>query len=196
MAKLIGRRYQYTKDYKTTPYLGPNGREEKRLVYVGKWINPLNDEAELKRIVLVSRLLVAASLTAFIFAMFILPPPTEGKWFLLPLVTAVFPLAYEVMAAFRLPNKKEKMERINFDKSFIRLKHSSVICIVMVLLSALGLIIYWALVLFGVFEPPAPFAAGDALYALGVAALAAASFIIYRQMKLVRTEELENTTML
>ena len=196
LAKLIGRRYRYTQDYKTVPYLGPSGREENRVVYIGKWINPLNSEAEYSRIVLISRILVAVSLIAVIFAVYILGANVENKWFMLPMVITIFPIAYEVMSAFMLPSKPEKMERIKFDKSFIRLKTSSVICIAAVLLAAVGFIIYWALVLFKAFEPPAPFSLRDALFALGTAAALASSFIIYKQMKLVRTEELENTSKL
>ena len=196
MAKLIGRRFQYTKDYKTTTYLGPSGREEKRIVYIGKWILPVNDEAEFKRITLTARILVALSVLLFLFTFFIVPLPTGGKWYILPLATMVFPLAYEVMSAFLLPARPEKMERAKFDKSIIRLKVSSVICIVMTVLAALGLILYWVLAAFKVFEPPAPYCFRDALVALGMAALLAASFLIYKQIKLVRTEEVENNPML
>ncbi|MBR5947860.1 MAG: hypothetical protein IKZ82_04305 [Clostridia bacterium] len=196
MGKLVGRRYRYTNDYKTTPILGPGGREEKRIVYIGKWICPLNDAAELKRIVLIARILVAVTLFAVLFSLFILPPPTENKWYILPMVTALFPITYEVMSALMLSSKKGKLERIKFDKSFIRLKTSSVICIVIVLLAAVGLIVYWALALFKVFAPPAPYTVRDALFALCIAAALASSFIINRLMKSVRTEELENNTKL
>lgn len=193
LAKIVGRRYRYTSDYKTTRYLGPDGREERRIVYIGKWICPLNDETELKRIVLTSRILVGVTLLAVLFAFFILPTPTEGKLYLPILVASLFPIAYEIMAAFRLSAKKEKTERINFDKGFIRLKTSCVICIVIVLMATVGLIVYWALALFKVFEPPAPYSLRDALFALGIIAALASSLIIYKQMKLVCTEEIENT---
>ena len=196
MGKIVGRRYRYTSDYKTTRYLGPSGREEKRIVYIGKWIRPLNGEFELGRIVLTSRILVAVTILAVLLSLFILPTPVEGKWYIIPLVVSLFPIAYEVMSAVLLSAKTEKFERIKFDKSFIRLRTSSVICIVMVLLAAFGLIVYWALALFKVFEPPAPYSLRDALFALCVIAALAASFIIYKQMKLVRTEELENNTKL
>ena len=196
LGKIVGRRYRYTGDYRTTAYLGPNGREEKRIVYIGKWIYPLNDESELKRIVLTARIFVAVTLIAVLFSLFILPPPVEGKWYVLPLVISLFPVAYEVMSAFLLSSKKEKFERIKFDKSFIRLRTSSVICIVTVLMAAVGLIIYWALALFKVFEPPASYSLRDALFALSIIAALASSFITYKQMKLVRTEELENNTKL
>lgn len=196
LGKIVGRRYRYTSDYKTTRYLGPSGREEKRIVYIGKWIRPLNDESQLRRIVLTARVFVAVTLIAVLFSLFILPPPAEGKWYVIALVVSLFPIAYEVLSAFLLSAKAEKFERIKFDKSFIRLRTSSVICIVTVLLAAVGLIIYWALALFKVFEPPAPYSLRDALFALGIIAVLASSFIINNQMKLVRTEELENNTKL
>lgn len=191
--RLIGRRYRYTADYQIVPALGPGGTRSKRLIYRGEWILPVNDAAEYRRLVLSMRLLLALAVGAVIGALMVLPPPMENKWYVPVLVFSSFPIAFEIMGAVRLPASPRHMERQHFDKSFLRLGHSAMFAFVVMCAAALGLAIYWIVVSVRTVEGAQPYAAGDAVFAVLLAAAAAAEFQIYRLHKRIRTETLENS---
>ena len=82
LGKIIGRRYRFVDDYKKQSYVGANGKAKQRIVYIGEWVCPLNEESAYKRIVLLSRIAVGVALAATIAALVAAPLPMENKWYL------------------------------------------------------------------------------------------------------------------
>lgn len=191
--RIIGRRFRYTDDYKSVPTLGADGKKENDLVYVGKWIHVLNVEAEYKRIVLIMRIMTALTVLAVAGAVFVLPLPMTHKWYLPVLVASVFPLAYQIMGAVKLPSKPAYLERVRFDKSLRRVGHSAMAALVIIGLSILGVAAYWITGLFVSIEGAQPYSLRDAAYALLSLAAAGAELLTFLQFRKIKTELAENS---
>ena len=190
--RLIGRRYRYTKDYKRTTYVGANGRPKDRIVYIGKWICPTDEPETYRRIVLTLRIAIGVAAAAIIAALFIVPAPMENKWHVPVLALSLFPLAFGVIGACMLPNKPTPMERAKFEKSFQRMKHSAVAGLIILVLAAIGAIVYWILAATGVYRNAAPFALADGIFFVCLPLAAAAYVAIYREAGKLNTETREN----
>lgn len=192
MGKIIGRRYRYNDDYKTAPRLDAKGRYDE-LIYIGKWINPLNGDAEYAKSVLLARIFVTVSVITVIAALVILPPPMSNKWYLPVLTTSVFPIAYEIMAAVALPSKRRPMERIKYDKSFGRLRVLPIVCFIIFGLTLIGVVVYWVLAAVKVIPDAPSYTVRDAAFVLFVLASAAANAKILYEIKKIKTETRENS---
>ena len=191
--RIIGRRYRYTGDYKVVRAIGAGGRHEKRVIYTGEWIRPTNDEFAYKRLVRMIWALLAAAILAVVGAVQIVPPPMTNKWYVPVLMVSVFPLAYQVLGAFRIPPAVTCMERQHFDKSFVRVGQSAVFAFVVMCLAALVLLIYWIVAAVGTIEGETPYSVRDAGFALLLAAAASAELLIRRLCRRITTETLENS---
>ena len=191
--RIIGRRYRYTADYRVVPGLGPNGSRERRVLYTAPWVVPVNDPAEYKGIVLRMRVLLALVGLAFLGAVTVLPTPMTHKWYLPLLMTALFPIAFQVMSLTFIPGEPKPLERQRFDKGFVRMGHSAMFAFVIMCLSGLGVVVYWLFAAFGTVEDSAPYALGDGLFALLLVVAAGAELTIYRLFGRIRTETRENT---
>lgn len=191
--RLIGGRFRYTDDYKSVPVLGAGGRKENELVYVGKWIHILNSESEIRRIALLMRVLTAAAVLCVVGAVFVLPVPMTHKWYLPVLVFSLFPLAYQIMGVFRLPNGPDFLERVKYDKGVKRVGHSALFALIVTGLSILGLAAYWITGAFIEIEGAQPYSIRDGIYALLAAAAAGAELLTFMQFRKVRTETVENS---
>lgn len=192
-SRIIGRRFRYTNDYKSVPSLTADGRRSNDLVYTGKWILPVNEESEYKRIVTLMRILLAVAAAAVIGAVAILPPPMTHKWYLPVLIVSFFPLAYEIMGAVKLPGKIRHMERMEYDKSFQRLGTAAMFAFVVICIAAVGVIVYWIIASTGGIEEAVPYSARDGVFAALVVVAAAAEFAIYKLYRRIKTETLENS---
>ena len=191
--RIIGRRYRYTEDYRVVPALGRSGRQEKRVIYTAPWVVLRCEEAELRSRVLRMRILFAVAVLALIAALQVLPAPMENKWYVPVLMISVFPLAYQLLAVFTLPNEKKPMERQEYDKSFNRYRQSAVFALVMFCLAAVGTVVYWIVYAAGGLKNAAPYALGDAIFALLLASAAAAELMANRVARGVQTDTLENS---
>ncbi|MBR3383151.1 MAG: hypothetical protein IKG85_08990 [Clostridia bacterium] len=191
--RIIGRRFRYTEDYKSVPTLNSSGGRENTLVYTGQWILPVNEQSEYKRIVLVMRAALAAAVLFVLGAAYSVPVPMANRWYLPVLLVALFPLAYQIMGAVKLPNAPKHMERVQYDKSFVRVGQSAVITLIVLGVSALLFIVYWAAAAAGSMEEASPFTARDAAYAVLIVLAAAAEFVIFRRYRGVKTETLDNS---
>lgn len=191
--RLIGRRYRYTDDYKVVPSIGAGGRHEKRVIYTGEWIRPTNGEAAYRRLVRAIWVLLALAVLAVIGAVQILPPPMTNKWYVPVLMISVFPLAYQVLGAVRIPPAVTCMERQHYDKSFVRTGHSATFAFVVMCLAALALVIYWIVAAVGTVEGEAPYSLRDGLFAVLLAAAAAAELGIRKLVGQLATENVENS---
>ncbi len=187
--RIIGRRYRYTGDYKVLPAMG--GSRERRVVYVGKWILPANEPEEYRKIVLWMRLLLGVAVLAFAGAIQVLPAPMTNKWYVPVLMIAVFPLAYGVLGAFALPAARRRMERQQYDKSFVRVGHSAVFALAVMGLGALGTGIFWIVNAAGGLEPRLAYTLRDGLYLLLLALSAGAELAVWKLFRRVRPETLE-----
>lgn len=190
--RIIGRRYRYTGDYQVVPAIGSNGRPQKQLLYTGDWVMPLNEPEEYRRLVRWLRMLTAVAAAAVVCATQVLPAPTTNKWFLPVLVVSFFPLAYQIMGAFRMPAERKRMERQEYDKSFLRLRHTAVFTLVLICLSALGTGIYWIVAAGGKLEGAAPYSLRDGIFAGLLVLAAAAELLIRKRAGSLRTETVEN----
>lgn len=191
--KLIGRRYRYTADYQVVPALGPDGGSGKRVVYIGKWILPRCGEAGYSRLVPALWILTGFAVLAVLIAAQILPPPMEHKWYLPVLMISVFPLAYQVMGAFRLPARKKPMERQRYDKSFVRVGHSALFVFVLICAALLGDAAYWIVRACGALAGSASYSLRDGLFVLLLVLAAGAEFAAYRLFRTIQTDTLENS---
>lgn len=190
--KRVFRRFRYTEEYRSTPYVGANGKSKERFTYIGEWYCPVNEAGEYKGIVIAAWAAVIVAVLSTLGALFSIPAPLENKWYVVALTFSLFPLAYAVMGAARLPSKPEPMEHARFDKSVLRLKHSAVAVLVILALTALGLIAYWILTACGVYAA-APYALGDGIFAGCILLAAAANVLLYAKMKQIKTEVRENS---
>lgn len=187
--RIIGRRYRYTGDYKVLPPMP--GSRERRVIYIGKWILPANDPGEYRRVVLWIRLLLGLAVLAFAGAIQAVPPPMEHKWYIPVLMVGVFPLAYEVLGALALPTARRRMERQQYDKSFVRVGHCAVFFLVMLGLGALGTGVFWIVNAAGGLEPRLTYTPRDGLYLLLLALSAGAELGIRKLCGRLRPETLE-----
>ena len=192
--KRIFRRFRYTDDYRTTTYVGANGRSKDRVTYIGDWYCPVNPAEEYRAVVRSAWVLVILSALALCGALLSLPAPMEHKWYVAVLALAMFPQAYAIMGVVRLPRKPEPMERARHDKSVLRLKHSAVAILVILALTVLGLSAYWVLFACHVFENAAPYALGDGIFLGCLFIAAAANFLLYTKMNKIKTEIRENSS--
>lgn len=192
--KRIFRRFRYTEDYRTTTYVGANGKPKDRVTYIGEWYCPVNPAEEYRSIVVFAWVLVILSTLAVFGALFSLPAPLEHKWYAVALSFSLFPLAYAIMGVARLPRKPEPMERARHDKTVLRLKHSAVAILVILGLTAVGLIVYWILAASKVLKNAAPYAIGDGIFLGCLLVAAAANILLYAKMKQIKTETRENST--
>lgn len=190
--RIIGRRYRYTKDYEIVPAIGANGRRQKQLLYTADWILPANEPEEYKALVLRMRILLALSVAAVLCATQALPAPMTNKWYLPVLMVSVFPLAYQIMSAVRLPAQKKRMERQEFDKGFVRLGHCAMFAFVVICAAALGLLVYWIVAAATELEGEAPYSLRDGLFAALLALAAAAELLLWRLCRQIRPETVPN----
>lgn len=191
--RIIGRRFRYTADYKTVPSLDSGGRKVNDLVYVGKWILPVNGEEEFRRIVAVMRAALAAAVIAVIAAVLVHPAEMTHRWYLPVLLVALFPLAYEIMGAVMLPKEPKHMERVKFDKSFVRCGNGALVGLIVVGLAALGFAAYWVVASCTELEGASAFTVRDGLFAGLAVVAAAAELAVYTAFRKVRTETVENS---
>ncbi len=191
--RIIGRRFRYTDDYKSITKLGAGGRKENELIYVGRWIHILNGERELSRIVLLMRIMAGIALVSVVGAVLVLPLPMTHKWYLPVLIFSLFPIAYQIMGAVKLPGKPAYMERAKFDKSVKRAGNASLFALIVTGLSILGLAAYWIVGAFVEIEGAQPYSVRDGVYALLAAAAAAAELVSYLQFRKISTETVENS---
>ena len=188
---IVGRRYRYTEDYKILPALGGPGGRERRVIYTAPWTLPKLDEAAWKTLVRRLWILTALAVLAFL-GVFLLPMNWQTRWYMPVLALGCFPLAYQVMGAVSLPREKKPLERQQYDKSFVRVRHSAVFALVLICLSALGFGIWWILSAAGVLET-VPFTARDAAFAALLILMAAAELLTCRLCRGIETETLENS---
>lgn len=186
------KRFRYADDYRRTTYVGANGRSKERITYIGSWFCITNDAAEYRGIALRLRVFTAIAALATLGALFSIPAPLEHKWYAVVLTLSLFPIAYAIMGAVRLPNKPEPIERQRYDKSVVRMKHSAIANLVICALTAIGLIVYWVLYACGVIAA-APYALGDGIF-LGCLVLAAAmNLLLVGTVNKITTEVRENS---
>lgn len=190
--KRLFRRLRYTEDYKSTPYVGANGKSRERLTYIGEWYCPTN--ADYTRIAWTARAAVLLALISAVGALFVLPPPMNNKWYAAVLTVSLFPLAYAVMGAVRLPVKPDPMERVTYDKSVLRMKHSAAATLIIDALTVLGVIVYWILAATGVYADAAPFALGDGIFLACLAISVAANVLLYAKTAQISIEKRENAS--
>lgn len=193
VGKIIGRRYRFVDDYKKTVYVGANGKPKDRIIYIGQWVCPLNDESEFSRIVLISRIAIGIAAAALIAALLVMPGNLSNKWYMPVAALAVFPLVYGISGAFAMPSRKKPMERRKFSQSFERSKLSAIAVLAILALSALTWLVIWILAWTGTLKDIAPFAAQDVLFIVFLAIAAAASLVIIRKTKELKTELRENS---
>ena len=191
-SRILGRKYRYTEDYQVASALGPNGRLEKRVIYTGRWVRILNEEADYRRTVLALRILPPLAVLAILCAVEVLPLPMTHKWYVPVLLISLFPLAYQIMAIFGLPAERKPMERQKYDKSFVRLGHGAVFILVVLCASALGAVIYWIVYAVSGIEGGAPYSLRDGIFALLLVLAAAAELTIYRLYRSIRTDTVDN----
>lgn len=190
--RIIGRRYRYTGDYQIVPGIGSSGRPQKQVLYTADWVMPANEPREYKRLVLGLRVLLAVAVAAVVCATQVLPAPMTNKWYLPVLVISFFPLAYQIMGAFRMPAERIRMERQEYDKSFLRVRHSAVFVLVLICLSALGTVIYWIVAAGGKLEGAMPYSLRDGIFAGLLVLAAAAELLLHRLGGRLRTDTVEN----
>ncbi len=189
---IVGRRYRYTEDYKIVPSLGGPGSRGKRVIYTAPWILPQLDEETWQKLVRALWGLTALAVLAYVGAFCVIPSPTENRWYAVVLAVGAFPLAYQIMGAVVLPRAKKPLERQQYDRSFVRLRHSTVFAFVIFCLCAPAFALYWILGAAGVFRA-APFAPADAAFAALLILAAAAELLIRRLCRGIQTETLENS---
>ena len=188
----VVRRYRYTNDYQVVPSLNPKGGRENRMFYIGSWIHPTNDEAELKRLIFGMRLLTAVAVAAVLTALAVLPGPLTHKWFLPILAISVFPLAYQIMGAVMLPAKTTPMERRQYDKGILRTGQCAVFTFVLICMSALACLIYWIVAAAGTVAGEAPYSLMDGVFAAMLVLGGVAELRVHRLSKEIKTELLDN----
>lgn len=194
MGKIIGRRYRFVDDYKKTVYVGANGRPKDRITYIGEWVWPLNDEYDYKRIVLVSRIAAGIAVAALIAALLLQGTETGGKWYMAAAALSVFSLAYMVMGAVMMPTNMRPMERMRYHGSFERAKGAAIVTLIILGLSAITWLVCWILVWCGVPVVESGFSWRDIVFAVCLLIAAAASFVIVRKTKELKTEMRANAS--
>ena len=189
--RLIGRRYRYTNDYQVVPALGSDGRG-KRIFYIGSWFLPVNEPVEYRKLVLWIQILTAAALAAVLVAVGIIPPPYDHKWYLPILVLGLFPLAFQVMGAVRIPGKIIHMEHQRYDKSIVRAGQSAAFALVVICISALGCLAYWIVAAVGTVPNEAPYAWTDGAFAALLILAAAAEWAVRRLSRKIKIDTLDH----
>ncbi len=194
VGKIIGRRYRFVDDYKKTVYVGANGKPKDRVTYIGQWVWLLNEDEAYSRIVLFSRIATGVAVAAVIGALVLLGNTTAGKWYMPVAALSAFPLAYAIMGAVAMPNRKTPMERMKFHNSFERSKGAALLTLIFLGLSALTWLVCWILTWSGVRVVQSGFAFGDAGFLVCLALAAAACLVIIRKTKEIKTELRDNTS--
>lgn len=192
VGKIIGKRYRFVDDYKKSVYVGANGKSKERLTYIGQWVCPLNEENEFLRIILISRIAVGVAVATLIAALVVMPGSLSNKWYLPVAAAAAFPLAYAIMGAFAMPNRKQPMERMKYHKSFERSKSAAVAALVILGLSALVWGVCWILAGSGVLRIDVGFGWYEIVFIVCVLVCAAANLVIVRKTKEIKTELRDN----
>lgn len=194
VAKIVGRKYRFVDDYKKTVYVGANGKSKDRVTYIGKWVWLQNDDEAYSRIVLFCRIAIGVAVAALIGSVFILGNTTGGKWYMPVAVLTVFPLAYAIMGAVAMPGRKKPMERKKFNDSFERTKIAAYLTLIFLGLSALTWLICWILTWNGVKVVQSEFSWQDAGFLVCLVLSAAASLVIIRKIKEIKTELRDNAS--
>ncbi len=129
---------RYADDYETVITTDEKGNEKKTAVYRGEYFEISPDEEGLAQFKRNCLLLVAAIIVLHISGGFVNNPGMNQFYVGLPYVSAFFPLVYLAMSFFRLPKSKPRYRRDEVGLSLGRMKTSSSILLVFLILSLLG----------------------------------------------------------
>ena len=162
---------RYADDYETVITTDENGNEKKTAVYRGEYFEIALDEGGLARFKRKCLLMLAAIIVLHISGGFVNNRGMNQFYVGLAYVTAFFPLLYLALAILRLPQEKRNYQRDEIGLSFDRMKTSSYVLMILLVMGALGEIAF--LLLFSGGEQPLL----EFLY-LGLAVMTAAAVYI------------------
>ncbi|MDO4543642.1 MAG: hypothetical protein Q4C01_03725 [Clostridia bacterium] len=181
----VSKRYRYTEDYETIPYVGANGRAKQKIRYIGKYVQIQNDEAEaLKTLKLVRWLGIAAVALAAV-AMVIEHSASRSLYVAAIMMLNLFPLAYMIMGGVAFPRKIEPMERIKYAHSISRVEHSALGLLIITAASIVGYVCFW------IFEGE-KYMIEDAIFSINTPIVSCISFFIFKKLKSLKTELIPN----
>ncbi|MBE5784791.1 MAG: hypothetical protein E7330_03240 [Clostridiales bacterium] len=183
----VSRRYRYVDDYRAVSVMDARGKVRQKAIYIGEWVCPLVGEAEYTAFLQRARLLTAAAVAGLIAALAVNHAAYETMYVAVPLVMALFPAAYLIMGACSLQKKAAPMEKLHFIKGLQRVRHSAMGVFVMSCIVLLGKLVFRLLTLFGVLTR-CGFRWQDGVFLFAMLASAAASFVLYKTCREVKTE--------
>lgn len=187
----VSRRYRYVDDYRTVSLMDEKGKVKQKVLYTGEWVCLLADEAAYKGFLLRVRVLTAAAAAGLIAALAVNHSAYEIMYVSVPLVMALFPLAYLIMGMFSLQKKAVPMEKLQYIKGLQRVNHSAMGVAVMSGIVLLGKVLFRVLCLCGVLEGFG-FIFSDVIFLAGIAAGLFAGIAIKKSSASMKTERRPN----
>lgn len=128
----------YADDYETVITTDEKGNDKKTAIYRGDYFEFVNDEEDILRFKQISILLVAVIIVLHIGAGFVNNRGMYQFYVALPYVIAFLPLIYLTMEVLRLPKEKRKFRRDEIGLSFDRMKPTSIILFILLVIGLLG----------------------------------------------------------
>ena len=134
---------QFADDYETVITTDEKGNEKKSAVYRGEYFKLSLDEEGLGKFKRSAFLLLIAIVVFHVGGGFVNNRGMNQFYVALPYVSAFFPMVYLAMSLLRLPKAKPQYRRDEIGLSLGRMKTSSYILLIFLLLSVLGEIAYF-----------------------------------------------------
>lgn len=183
----VSRRYRYVEDYRTVPVMDEKGKVQQKALYTGEWVCLLADDAAYASFLRQVRLLTAAAAAGIVAALAVNHSAYEVMYVSVPLVMALFPLAYLIMGACSLQKKAVPMEKLQYIKGLQRVSHSAMGVLVMSIIVLLGKAVFRVLCMFGVLKGFG-FVIADAVFLAGIAAAVLSAAVIKKRCTAMKTE--------
>ena len=188
------KRFRFVEDYEVRHVPDKNGKLKKKVIYIGQWVQVLEDAEIYRKLVWRIRLFSLIAVVGLLPAIGLDHAASRCVYVILPLVAGLFPLVYLLMGLFEIKATALRLEKRRYEEGIVRVKRSGM---AVALFSGIGFgayLLYWLLTFFGVADASG-FGFADILLIVGAPVAALASLLVHKMAGSVRTELQDNTEM-
>lgn len=133
---------KYYKDYKLVSRTLPNGKVKQVAEYIGKYYISCLSKTDLKKMKFYYLALVLCSSATAMGAGFLNNPGSRIVYVALPYVSLFLPIAYSLMGTIGFIRTDEKLTRVLYDKTKVRIRRATIWQILLSVLAILGDVVF------------------------------------------------------
>ncbi|MDO4565027.1 MAG: hypothetical protein Q4C04_05385 [Clostridia bacterium] len=175
------KKFSFIDDYELVPGVDAKGRTRQTVRYIGPYHWFVDGEGEVKRRLIAIRALTAGAVLLTLVAMFV-PHGADNVLYVMGIMMLnLFPLAYIIAGAARLPFKIEPMKRDSYAYSIKRMQTCALGLLLITAAGLIGNICHWIFV-------GGNFSFGDVIFIVCALGSCCICYIIYHQLKSIKTE--------